>query len=257
MPTACFMSSLSPGDILPFSGIDDQFIPFVDKEGHLHDQSRLQLSGFGAAGGRIAANPGIGFHHFQFHRIGKLHPQRLPLIGDEIHIHVLLQKLDLSLHIPAADRHLVVGFIIHKSVVPAAFIKKLHLTVFHMGSVHLFPRSKSLFRNVTVTEVTQFGANKSRSFAGFHMLKIHDLPYITVQLNGQAGTKIVCRNQWETSFDLVDDHQFFGTFRQHFMPLIRNHDIVFNADTAHFGKVYARLHRHHHPRLQRGFTPKG
>ena len=67
--TAHMYRRLCPLDIVAAAGINQQMIPFIDKQRHFNNITGVHGGRFAAAGSGIAPNAGFGLHNYQFYRV--------------------------------------------------------------------------------------------------------------------------------------------------------------------------------------------
>ena len=118
-------------------------------------------------------------------------------MGHDLNHFVLFDELHGIADLLLAERDLVVGFQIHIVIHISVFIEILHIFTDDLGLLKLFGRTEGVFDHTINIDTLHLGADKRRALAGLDMLKLDNLIYGTIVLDGHAisefaGAEKVC-----------------------------------------------------------------
>ena len=93
----------------------------------------------------------------------------------------------------AVDMDLLERFGMHEIAAQIVFVKVLVGTTFHANRFDLLAGRERFVEHAPVFEVSQFGADEGRAFAGFYVQEFDDRKRFTVQFDAHSVFDICCR----------------------------------------------------------------
>ena len=173
------------------ASVDFDVFAFFEVKGHGDFGSSFEGSGFGATGGGVAFDAGIGFDDLQDHECRKLDADGFPTMEENLDFDVVLEEADDVRNVGLVDMDLFVVGLIHEHVFVILFIEVFHFADFEIGFAYGVARTEIVFEDASRDEGFVFGFDEGNAFARLDVLTFDNDKRLTVDLDFQILAKVL------------------------------------------------------------------
>src|SRR5207302_8750198 len=170
--------------------IDADDVAFVDKEGHIQDQSRLHCRRLAAASRRVAFESGRRLRHLQVDRRGELDAQRTSLVHQHVEGGIFFQVFHGVAQLVVAKGELIVARQVHEIVAVTVAVKVLHGHLLDPGSGKAILVPELLVDDRPSPDIAQLGAEKGVAASVLALLELEHDPEAVLPFDRHAIAEI-------------------------------------------------------------------
>ena len=189
-----FVIGLCSADVFTGSGVDLDFVAFVDEERNFNLRAGFNGCRFGNVGCGIAFNAGVGFGYFKSYEVRSFKTENFAFVRKNTANVFFFAEFEGIAEKSFFDRDKFIGIGIHEVIKVAVGVAVAHFFSLDKCGGEFIGRVESALNNCAGNDVSDFGTDESRAFAGFYVLEFDDLINITVIVKSNTVSEIACRN---------------------------------------------------------------